>query len=114
MKPGERLSPVGAGGAAAEGASPRRGGSSATLGLEAGVVDLFGWFRRKDNGRRNAPAAPSRSIAQPVSAPMFTGRVEPMGYQRAPRPSPAPAPAPAQPDQPTRQDGGRKPRARKG
>ncbi len=61
--------------------------------------DLFDWFRRKDGGRGNAPAGSRRSIAQPVNAPMFTGRVERIGHQRAP--------APARPESRARQDAGR-------
>jgi len=38
------------------------------------------WFRRK--GGRLASAGSRRSIARPVSGPMFTGRVEPMNFQR--------------------------------
>jgi lipopolysaccharide export system ATP-binding protein len=110
MKPAERLSPAQAGRAAAEGANRRSGGISETLGLEAGVLDLFGWLRGKGGRRDDAPAPPRRSIAQPVRGPMFTGRVEPMNHQRAR--APAPAPAPARQDQRARPDGGRQPRAR--
>jgi lipopolysaccharide export system ATP-binding protein len=46
------------------------------------VLDLFAWFRRKGGQRQISPAGRRRSIAQPVNAPMFTGRVEPMSYQR--------------------------------
>src|SRR5215831_1066887 len=102
MKPTEPLSPARADGTAAQGAKQRTGGISATLGLEAGVPNLFGWFRRKGGGR-GAPAAARRSIAQPVSAPMFTGRVETMNQQRAPAR-----------DARARHDGGRQPQARQG
>src|SRR5215471_2584868 len=104
MRSGERLSPARAGRAAAEGANRRSGGIAATLGLEAGVLDLFGWLRRKDGARRNAPAGARRSIAQAVDAPMFTGRVETMNQQRAP----------ARQEARARHDGGRQPRARQG
>jgi lipopolysaccharide export system ATP-binding protein len=110
MKPAERLSPAQAGGAAADGATRRSGGISATLGLEAGVLDIFGWLRGKDGRRADAPAPARRSIAQPVKGPMFTGRVEPMNHQRAA--APAPAHAPARQDQRARPDAGRQPRAR--
>jgi lipopolysaccharide export system ATP-binding protein len=106
MKPSERLSPAEAGRAAADGANRRSGGISATLGLEAGVLDLFGWLRGKGGRRDDAPAPPRRSIAQPVKGPMFTGRVEPMNHSRAA------APAPARQEQRARPDGGRQPRAR--
>src|SRR5512140_3830869 len=116
MKPAERLSPAEAGRAAADGANRRSGGNSATLGLEAGVLDLFGWLRGRDGRRDDAPAPARRSIARPVKGPMFTGRVEPMNVQRAPAPAPARqderAPPPARQDQRARPDGGRQPRAR--
>jgi lipopolysaccharide export system ATP-binding protein len=48
------------------------------------VLDLFAWFRRKGGQSRNAPGGGRRSIARPVSGPMFTGRVETMSYQRNP------------------------------
>jgi lipopolysaccharide export system ATP-binding protein len=120
MKPGERLSPAEAGRAAADGANRRSGGIAATLGLEAGVLDLFGWLRGKGGRRDDAPAPPRRSIAQPVKGPMFTGRVESMNFQRGPAsaqaPAPAlasaPAPAPARAEQRARPDGGRQSRAR--
>jgi lipopolysaccharide export system ATP-binding protein len=118
MKPGERLSPAEAGRAAADGANRRSGGIAATLGLEAGVLDLFGWLRGKGGRRDDAPAPPRRSIAQPVKGPMFTGRVESMNFQRAPAaaqapaPAPAPASAPARAEQRARPDGGRQSRAR--
>jgi lipopolysaccharide export system ATP-binding protein len=68
------------------------------------VLDVFGWLRRKNGGRRSAPAGTRRNIAQPVNAPMFTGGTETMNYQRAPtRQEPR-----------ARQDGGRQPRARAG
>jgi lipopolysaccharide export system ATP-binding protein len=114
MKSGERLSPAEAGRAAADGANRRSGGISATLGLEAGVLDLFGWLRGKSGRRDDAPAPARRSIAQPVKGPMFTGRVEPMSVQRAPAPAAAPAPArqDGRASAPARPDGGRQPRAR--
>jgi lipopolysaccharide export system ATP-binding protein len=69
----------------------------AFLGLEAGVLDLFAWFRRKGGQRRNASGGGGRrDIAQPVSGPMFTARVEPMNYQRGQPPD--------RPDPRTRQD----------
>jgi len=77
MQFGERLSPAGVRRAVAA----RSGAEPATLSLEAGVLDLFAWFRRK-GGRRKAPAATRRTIAQPVSGPMFTNRVETMNHQR--------------------------------
>src|SRR5262245_41412661 len=104
MKPGERLSRAPGSRAVAEGASQRPGGLSATL--EADVLDLFGWLRRKAGKRDDAPAPARRSIAQPVKGPMFTGRVEPMSHGRAA------APAPARKDSRARADGGRQPRAR--
>jgi lipopolysaccharide export system ATP-binding protein len=71
------------------------------------VLDVFGWFRRKDKARRKAPAGARHSIAKPVGAPMFTGRVETM--------SRAPAPARQESRDPrTRQDGSRPSRARQG
>jgi lipopolysaccharide export system ATP-binding protein len=52
------------------------------------VLDVFGWFRRKDGARRNAPAGVRHNIAQPVKAPMFSGRVETMNqHQRAAAPA---------------------------
>jgi lipopolysaccharide export system ATP-binding protein len=83
---------------------------SATLGLEAGVLDLFGWLRGKGGRRDDAPAPVRRSIAQPVKGPMFTGGVEPMNVQRGR--APAPARQEARQDQRARPDGGRQPRAR--
>jgi lipopolysaccharide export system ATP-binding protein len=91
----------------ARGADRRSGVIAATL--EAGVIDLFGWLRRKGGGHGKAPATERRTIAQPVSAPMFTGRVETISQQRAS--------APARQDQReprARQDGGRQPRTRQG
>jgi lipopolysaccharide export system ATP-binding protein len=118
MKPGERLSPSQAGRAAADGANRRSGGNSATLGLEAGVLDLFGWLRGKGGRRDDAPAPARRSIAQPVKGPIFTGRVEPMNIQRGRAPAPATArqderaSAPTRQDERARPDGGRQARAR--
>jgi len=51
------------------------------------VLDLFAWFRRKGGQGQRVPAGRRRSIAQPVNAPMFTGRVEPMNYQRGQPPN---------------------------
>ena len=48
------------------------------------MLDLFAWFRRKGGQSRNVPGGGRRSIARPVSGPMFTGRVETMSYQRNP------------------------------
>ena len=113
MKSGERLSPAEAGRAAADGANRRSGGIAATLGLEAGVLDLFGWLRGKDGRRDDAPAPARRSIAQPVKGPMFTGRVEPMNFQRAPRAGARAGRSGAgATGQRARPDGGRQPRAR--
>jgi lipopolysaccharide export system ATP-binding protein len=72
------------------------------------VLDVFGWLRRKNGRARNAPAAARRTIAEPVSAPMFTNRVETMNHQRAP----APARPDKRPDKRQRQDRGRQPRGR--
>ena len=74
------------------------------------MLDVFGWFRRKDGTRRNAPSGARHGIAKPISAPMFSGSVETMNqHQRAS------APARQDPrDARTRQDGGRQPRARQG
>jgi lipopolysaccharide export system ATP-binding protein len=69
--------------------------------IEVGVSDLFALFRRK-GALRAAPADPRRSIARPVSGPMFTGQVETMSLPRAkprresvrkepPRANPAPS-----------------------
>jgi lipopolysaccharide export system ATP-binding protein len=86
---------------------PPAGDISAILGVEAGVVDLFALFRRKGEARRRNPAdAARRTIAPPVSGPMFSNRIEPMNLRRAPaRPAPA-RPAPARPS-PARPDPGR-------
>src|SRR5712671_2244413 len=83
---------------------PPAGDISAILGVEAGVVDLFALFRRKGEARRRNPAdAARRTIAPPVSGPMFSNRIEPMNLRRAPaRPAPA-RPSPARPD-PGRQE----------
>ena len=82
---------------------PPAGDISATLGVEAGVVDLFALFRRKGEARRRNPADARRTIAPPVSGPMFSNRIEPMNLRRAPaRPAPA-RPSPARPD-PGRQE----------
>jgi lipopolysaccharide export system ATP-binding protein len=86
----------------------RSGGNAATLGLEAGVLDLFGWLRSKGGRRDDAPAPARRNIAQPVKGPMFTDRVEPMNAQRAP----AVALARAEQRERARPDGGRPPRTR--
>jgi lipopolysaccharide export system ATP-binding protein len=56
---------------------------SAILGVEAGVVDLFALFRRKDEARRRNLAGPRRTIAPPVTGPMFSNRTEPMNLRRA-------------------------------
>src|ERR1700716_2544214 len=82
---------------------PPAGDISAILGVEAGVVALFALFRRKGEARRRNPAADARrTIAPPVSGPMFSNRIEPMNLRRAPaRPAPPP-PSPA------RRDPGRK------
>ena len=81
---------------------PPAGDISAILGVEAGVVDLFALFRRKGEARRRNPAdAARRTIAPPVSGPMFSNRIEPMNLRRAPaRPA---RPSPARPD-PGRQE----------
>src|SRR5712671_7748362 len=81
---------------------PPAGDISAILGVEAGVVDLFALFRRKGEARRRNPAdAARRTIAPPVSGPMFSNRIEPMNLRRAPaRPA---RPGPARPD-PGRQE----------
>ena len=71
------------------------------------MLDVFSWFRRKDGARRNAPDNARRNIARPVSAPMFTGRVETMDKRVS-----APAPARAEPR--GRQEPARPPRARQG
>ena len=83
---------------------PPAGDISAILGVEAGVVDLFALFRRKGEARRRNPAADARrTIAPPVSGPMFSNRIEPMNLRRAPaRPAPA-RPIPARPE-PGRQE----------
>src|SRR5690349_3801933 len=106
MESGERLSPAQAGRAAAEGANRRSGGTAATLGLEAGVLDLFGWLRSKDGRRDDAPAPARRNIAQPVKGPMFTGRTETMNHQAVA------APVLARAEQRARPDAGRQARAR--
>ncbi len=46
------------------------------------MLDLLAWFRRKGGKPGGAPGGGRRSIARPVSGPMFTGRVEPMSQQR--------------------------------
>src|SRR6195256_2114029 len=75
---------------------PPAGDISAILGVEAGVVDLFALFRRKGEARRRNPADARRTIAPPVSGPMFSNRIEPMNLRRAPaRPA---RPSPARPD----------------
>ncbi len=68
------------------------------------MVDLLALFRRKGEARRRNPAdAARRTIAPPVSGPMFSNRIEPMNLRRAPaRPAPA-RPSPARPD-PGRQE----------
>jgi len=79
---------------------PPAGDFSAILGVEAGVVDLFALFRRKGEARRRSHAEPRRTIAPPVTAPMFTNRVEPMNLRRAQPARPAKArPVPARQDQ---------------
>src|SRR4051794_36654671 len=73
---------------------------SAILGVEAGVVDLFALFRRKGEARRRNLADPRRTIAPPVTGPMFTNRIEPMNLRRAKPARPAPArPVQARQDQ---------------
>jgi lipopolysaccharide export system ATP-binding protein len=65
------------------------------------VVDLFALFRRKGEARRRNWAEPRRTIAPPVTAPMFTNRIEPMNLRRAKPARPAPArPVQARQDQP--------------
>src|SRR4051794_25100907 len=79
---------------------PPAGGISAILGVEAGVVDLFALFRRKGEARRRNSADARRTIAPPVTGPMFTNRTEPMNLRRAPKPPKVPKPsrpAPARP-----------------
>jgi lipopolysaccharide export system ATP-binding protein len=70
---------------------PPAGDIWAILGVEAGVVDLIALFRRKEGSRRrNPPADPRRTIASPVSGPMFSNRVEPMNLRRGPQPAKKP------------------------
>jgi lipopolysaccharide export system ATP-binding protein len=64
---------------------------SAILGVEAGVVDLFALFRRKGEARRRNLADPRRTIAPPVTGPMFSNRIELMNLRRAKPARPAPA-----------------------
>jgi lipopolysaccharide export system ATP-binding protein len=59
---------------------------AAILGVEAGVVDLLAWIRRKGVRGRKAPAGGRRTIAQPVADPMFTDRLEPMSHPRGKAP----------------------------
>jgi lipopolysaccharide export system ATP-binding protein len=67
---------------------PPAGDIWAILGVEAGVVDLFALFRRKDGSRRrNPPVDPRRTIVPPVTGPMFTNRIEPMNLRRGPKPN---------------------------
>src|SRR5258707_3037211 len=71
-------------------------------GVEAGVAYLSGWLTPRGKARRPTPAdAARRTIAPPVSGPMFSNRIEPMNLRRAPaRPA---RPSPARPD-PGRQE----------
>jgi lipopolysaccharide export system ATP-binding protein len=79
---------------------PPAGDFSAILGVEAGVVDLFALFRLKGEARRRNLADPRRTIAPPVTGPMFTNRTEPMNLRRAKPARPAPArPVQARQDQ---------------
>jgi lipopolysaccharide export system ATP-binding protein len=91
---------------------PPAGDFSAILGVEAGVVDLFALFRRKGEARRRNLADPRRTIAPPVTAPMFTNRTELMNLRRAQPVRPAPA-RPVQPRQDQARPEPRKPEPKK-
>src|SRR5262249_50914888 len=110
MNPGERLSPARGSRAVADAADRRSGGLPATLGREAGVLDLFGWLRGTDGRTGATPPPARRTIAQPVKGPMSTGRVEQMNHQRVAMP-----PAVITRREPSaRTDGGAPPRGRQG